>query len=144
MRHAITILAALLIALAGAQDLFAHAKLLSSKPAAGESLTAGPDLIELQFSTRVQQKMSSIALIGPAGRPIALPPIVFSEDEKTLRASLPELVSGSYTVSWRALSADDHLISGEFTFQVGETPEAGPISEPAASEPDYGSMEAKP
>lgn len=142
MRYAITILAAFLIALAGAPALFAHAKLLSSRPAAGESLTAAPDSVELNFSTRVQHKMSSIDLIGSGGRPIVLSLLEASADGKALRAELPTLDPGSYTVSWRALSADDHLISGEFSFQVGGTPTAGPVSESStAASMDHSSMD---
>ena len=141
MRYAVSILATCLLALAAASPVFAHAKLLSSKPSAGESLSAAPDVVELQFSTRIQQKMSSVDLIDPAGRPIALSLVGASEDGKTLRADLPELEPGSYTVNWRALSADDHMISGDFSFQVGQTSRDAPVSEPSAPALDHSSMD---
>lgn len=33
---------------------------------------------------------------------------------------LPALSSGSFEVRWRALSADGHVIKGNFDFTVGE------------------------
>jgi methionine-rich copper-binding protein CopC len=39
-------------------------------------------------------------------------------DRTLLRISLPPLAPGKYRVTWRVLSVDTHVATGEFTFDV--------------------------
>jgi methionine-rich copper-binding protein CopC len=41
-------------------------------------------------------------------------------DRVVIRVSLPSLEPGVYKVEWKAVSADTHKVSGDFTFKVGE------------------------
>jgi methionine-rich copper-binding protein CopC len=41
-------------------------------------------------------------------------------DRMVIRVSLPPLEPGVYKVEWKAVSADTHRVSGDFTFKVGE------------------------
>jgi copper transport protein len=116
-RYFISVLFVIFGALAAAVPSFAHAKLVASKPNAGEALAISPARIELQFSARVQPAMSSL-VVNSEGNQIGTFALETSADEKTLWIALPELGAGTYLVIWRALSGDDHMINGEFTFQV--------------------------
>ena len=98
----------------------AHAKLVSSTPSAGETLTTSPPSISLEFSVRVQSRMSSIAVKDQSGASIIVGTLVESEQGKLISVPLPELLAGSFRVEWRALSADDHVIEGNFEFSVGK------------------------
>lgn len=105
---------------------FAHAKLVSSTPSASETLVASPSSISLQFSVRVQSRMSSIALKDQSGASIVVGAIAESDQGKFIAVPVPSLSPGSYRVEWRALSADDHMIDGNFEFRVGETSQTVP------------------
>ena len=128
-------LAAILLA---ASTSFAHAKLVSSSPAAGETLTMSPSSVSLQFSVRVQSRMSSIAVKDLSGSSVAVGTIVESDQGKLISVPLPQLTPGSYRVEWRALSADDHMIEGNFEFSVGDASQAIPV---AQATPDHSGMD---
>ncbi|MEZ5305556.1 MAG: copper resistance protein CopC [Pyrinomonadaceae bacterium] len=111
------VIAAILLA---ASTSLAHAKLVSSTPLAGATLTTSPTSISLEFSVRVQSRMSSIAVTDQSGASIIVGKLVESDQGKLISVPLPEILAGSYRVDWRALSADDHMIDGNFEFSVGE------------------------
>lgn len=141
MRTVTNILFAISAMLIMAAPAFAHAKLVASKPASGEILAKSPVRIELEFSVNVQPAMSSIIVTDRNGRQIETSSLETSEDKKTLWVALPELTAGNYKAAWRALSADDHMINGEFAFQVQVgMAEDSPVPERLSSEPDHSDM----
>lgn len=101
-----------------ASTSLAHAKLVSSTPSAGETVAVSPSSVSLEFSVRVQSRMSSIEVKDPLGGSVNVGAIVESDQGKVVSVSLPQLASGSYRVEWRALSADDHMIEGSFEFSI--------------------------
>jgi copper transport protein len=118
MRRSAQALLLFVTVFAAALPVFAHAKLVASRPSASESVTRSPEQIELDFNAPVQPAMSSIAVTGPGGSAIATGPLGAKNDARTVFAALPDLATGEYRVAWRALSADDHMIEGDFTFRV--------------------------
>jgi copper transport protein len=131
---------------AAASPAFAHAKLIGSRPVADETLASSPERVELEFSVRVQPAASSIAVNGPEGGSVAVGEMQAANDEKKLSVTVPQLTPGEYRVLWRVLSADDHVISGEFSFRIGvsaasrETSDTAAAAAPAA-EHDHSSMD---
>lgn len=108
-----------LVLMFSASSAFAHAKLLSSNPKSGEILQQAPNTVELVFSVEVQPvEASTVVVVDKDGRRVDKNDRTLSEDRKTMRVGLEDLRTGTYTVQWRALSADDHPIKGEFTFEV--------------------------
>lgn len=107
---------------------FAHAELVSSTPSGGETVTTSPSSVSLQFSVRVQTRMSSIAVKDQSGASINVGALIESDQGKQLSVSLPQLGAGVHRVEWRALSADDHMIEGRFEFSVGEASQTLPVS----------------
>lgn len=122
-----------------------HSSLLSSKPAAGESAAASPDRVELVFSVRVQRAMSSISLTGPDGTVAIAGPLESTPDGKTVWIDLAApLQPGVYKVEWRALSADDHTIKGDFSFNVMPPASLSSLADPprpAPQEQDHSTMD---
>ncbi len=129
------VVAAILLAVSTSS---AHAKLVSSSPAAGETLAMSPSSVSLQFSVRVQSRMSSIAVKDLSGSSVAVGTIVESDQGKLISVPLPQLTPGSYRVEWRALSADDHMIEGNFEFSVGDASQALPAAQVT---PDHSGMD---
>jgi methionine-rich copper-binding protein CopC len=96
----------------------AHAKLLSSSPAAGA--TVGPRLhaIVLTFDDVVQLVPRSMVVTGAGGAPLtARPPQLTSPRVMQLR--MPDrLAPGPYFVAWRILADDGHIESGTLSFTI--------------------------
>ena len=111
----------------------AHAVLVSSSPVDGSRVSTEPAEVKLTFDEEVglipgaEQVISTTGLrastghVGQAdgGRTIVLP----------LRPHLPE---GTYSATWRVVSADTHVVSGSITFGLRVAPGAG-----AAAPPDH-------
>lgn len=99
----------------------AHSELISSSPTDGEESYTPPDVITLEFNETIQDIGNEIVVTGPSGADVAdgAPEIDGPLVTQALAASQdPEGAIGTYTVTWRVVSADGHPISGEFTFEV--------------------------
>ena len=94
----------------------AHAFLERSTPLQNEELKQSPTEIRLQFSEKIDPKLSQITLLDGTGNPIEGQ--LSSDGEKTLVYKIPELKSGVYKVEWKVLSADTHVVDGSFRFSV--------------------------
>lgn len=112
--------AALVLTLAATSAL-AHAQLERASPPVGGTVTDSPPEIRLQFSERVEPRLSVIALANGTG--VAVPvgkPAVDPANTAVLIAKVSRrLAPGAYTVSWRAVSVDTHRMQGSFSFMVG-------------------------
>lgn len=98
----------------------AHAKLLRSLPADGEILGQVPKTVVLEFNQKMQTgSMNSIFVTDDNGKRVDKNLVVVSEDGKNLQIELENLASGTYSVEWKTLSADEHLIKGSFKFRLG-------------------------
>lgn len=104
-----------LVALLFPAQAFAHATLLHTSPGFRERLSSSPNQVTLRFDQYVKALPGSVQLFSTTR---ALPVPRIGVDGLTLRASLPRLQRGVYTVRWHALSNDGHVVSGVFTFGV--------------------------
>jgi copper transport protein len=109
-----------LIALAAgaAQTVFAHAELSGSTPTNCAMLEAAPANVTLNFSAPVRLTALSVQKDGAAKQSLGPLP---AEALKQFVVAAPALEDGHYRVSWRALSEDTHIMTGEFMFAVGAT-----------------------
>jgi len=95
--------------------VYAHAHLEESTPAEKSVLAVFPESIVLNFSQAVRLTALSIERADGASEPIGpLPP----EAGTTLAVAAPALPAGEYVIAWRALSKDNHIMSGEIHFTV--------------------------
>jgi methionine-rich copper-binding protein CopC len=93
----------------------AHAHLRESIPASGSVVTTPPSQVVLRFSESARLTAAWIARNDAARQRLRrLPPT--TAVEATL--PMPALASGRYVVSWRALSADGHVVPGQIQFTV--------------------------
>jgi copper transport protein len=108
----------------------AHGNLRASEPAGGASLARPPHAVTLRFSEAPDPTLSSIRVLDAGGRAV---PGGRTEQVPgrplELRLPLHGLRNGTYTVSWRTISAvDGHPTAGTFAFAVGV---GGPALPPA-------------
>lgn len=93
----------------------AHAHLSSSLPADQASLESPPTELALHFSEPVRLTALTVARDGERPQPIGSLP---ANALKDFALAAPALAAGSYRVSWRALAADSHVMTGTFAFTV--------------------------
>jgi copper transport protein len=113
MRRAL--LVAALVALAVPAVASAHATLRFTTPTFGHELQRGPTRVVLHFDQAVRVVPSSIKVLNGVGDQFALSAHVAGQD---VVARVAPLKLGAYTVRWRAISADSHVVSGVWTFGV--------------------------
>lgn len=95
----------------------AHTHLKMSMPAENAVLTAPPSQIMLHFSvpTRLtavtiqKEGESQLRNLGPLPK----------EPSAELSVPVTSLTPGKYTVSWRAVGGDNHVMSGALHFTIG-------------------------
>jgi len=98
---------------------FAHAKLETSTPAVGSTVSPAPTEMRLTYNEPVEVAMSTIKLSGPGDAAIALEKVAADpKDEKTLVQPLPKLAPGDYRVQWNTMGHDGHHTKGEVRFTV--------------------------
>lgn len=114
--------ATLVFALGAASNAAAnvvHFALSKSTPAADASVPA-PEEVRLWFTQVPQENSVGVRLIAPSGDAVSTteptrdsedPMVVFIEPEAPL-------APGRYTVSWRGIGDDGHVVRGEFGFSV--------------------------
>jgi copper transport protein len=102
---------------------FAHAVPVSSTPSPNAGLSQAPPEVAVRFSERVETRASSLQVFNAHGQRIddghaAVGP----EDPWLYSVRLRPAEAGTYTVSWRVMSADDgHVTEGAYVFVVGES-----------------------
>jgi methionine-rich copper-binding protein CopC len=119
-RHLIASLAAaaLLATPAGA-----HAVLVRSTPPGRATLAEKPDRVQLWFNERLEPAFSSVSVWSSAGTQVdAGDARVGHDDAKRLSVTLPPLSPGTYSVRYRVLSVDGHVVDSSFSFTIRDKP----------------------
>ncbi|HEY3542521.1 MAG TPA: CopD family protein [Gaiellaceae bacterium] len=113
MRRAL--LAAVLLALAAPAAASAHASIRSEWPAYRERMAFSPRQIIIRFDQTVEVLPNAIQVLDANGRNLAGRAHTVA---RGMAAPVPKLPRGAYTVRWKALSTDGHVVNGVYTFGV--------------------------
>ncbi|MEV6905462.1 copper resistance CopC family protein [Amycolatopsis sp. NPDC051071] len=137
MRKALIALAITGVAwLATATPALAHNVLISSDPAKGASVAAGPAKITLTFDQYVEAaNVNQIAVIGPGGGQWAEGQVQVRDSVVTVPLR-PLGPAGEYKIGYRILSADGHSVTGEVPFTLTAAGTGTPASVDAAKSGD--------
>jgi copper transport protein len=111
------LLAVALAALAFPAVASAHATMEKATPSFAQRLEQSPTAVRLQFDQSVEALSNAIRVFDSKGRLLS-GPVRSSADRRTIDAPVERLPRGGYTVRWRVVSADSHVISGVYTFGV--------------------------
>lgn len=99
--------------------VFAHAAMVSSEPGRRAVLAVLPREIRLCFNESVEAGFSTVGLADAAGNSITLvAPVRDSKKPSCLVVPLPELPNGAYTVKYRVLSVDGHVVDYGYGFRL--------------------------
>ena len=102
----------------------AHAKLEQAMPANGSVVATAPTSVMLMFDEAATLTAASIQKTGDKAaqklRPLPKAPAA------NFTLNVPKLASGSYTVKYRVLTDDNHVMSGTTKFTVSADAKASP------------------
>ena len=119
------LIAALAAAVLLATPAGAHAVLVRSTPPGRATLAEKPDRVQLWFNERLEPAFSSVSVWSSAGTQVdAGDARVGHDDAKRLSVTLPPLPPGTYSVRYRVLSVDGHVIDSSFSFTIRDKPPA--------------------
>jgi methionine-rich copper-binding protein CopC len=99
----------------------AHSELVSSNPSASANIQQLPEQIELEFNEELLNLGSgnSVSIISPSGEDLGMGETSTEGTRITrLLNSAPE--SGTFEVKYRVVSADGHVLNGNYTFNITE------------------------
>ncbi|MHC9294639.1 copper resistance CopC family protein [Mycobacterium sp. LTG2003] len=121
MRRLVAIVLALFAfaasALAGAGTASAHATRVAADPAEKAALTESPQRVSATFNEQLQEAFAAMTVVGPDGN-------LWSDGEPQVEGAVvsvgvrPLGPTGTYTVNYRVTSADGHVVSGSWTFDL--------------------------
>jgi len=102
----------------------AHAVLVRSSPSHRAVLAQAPERVELWFNERLEPAYSTVSVWSEAGGQVdARDVAVTTDDPRRLSVSLTTRAAGLYTVKYRVLSVDGHVVDSRITFIVkGQKP----------------------
>lgn len=133
-----------LVLAASPRPVLAHASYVSSDPAADSVVPSAPSRVTIQFSEAMAPTGSSAQVLDSFGRRVDLDDSKVDPNDTTrMSVSLSAVGEGTYTVTWRNVSAvDGHGLQGSFAFFVGSRPADATSSD--ASEPPLLQSRADP
>jgi copper resistance protein C len=114
-----SLIATLVVFLAGIGSALAHAHLDHAAPRVGSTVTPSPKEVVLWFTEKLEPAFSSIEVRNAQGELVSVGKATVIGDRTQLRVPLKTLPKGTYKVMWRVLSVDTHRTEGNFTFGVG-------------------------
>lgn len=120
-------LIALAVALLAPASAFAHATLQSSTPQRGAVLDTQPQAVVFRFDEPVEGNFGAVRVFDVRGRRVDSGDAYHPGGRGTqlavhLRDDLPD---GTYTATYRVVSADAHVVSGGVVFSLGRSGAAG-------------------
>ncbi|WP_175856647.1 copper resistance protein CopC [Burkholderia anthina] len=111
--------AAAALLLAGTQLAYAHAYPTHQDPSAGETVTASPKTVAIDFDDALEPAFSSIAVTDAQGHAVTSGKAeVDAANKKHMSVALNPLTPGVYVVAWVAVAVDGHRTQGHDAFTV--------------------------
>jgi methionine-rich copper-binding protein CopC len=96
-----------------------HAYLVKSSPARRAVLSSSPARVVLWFNERLEAQFSQLSVWNNEGSQVDGSDVqVGPDDPKKISVGLPTLPAGTYTVKFRVLSVDGHIVEAEYPFTV--------------------------
>lgn len=99
--------------------VLAHAMLVKAEPARRAALAKAPVQVRLWFNEEVEKDYAALTVLDGDKRPLTeVIPQISADDPKSIVLPLPELPPGKYTVKFRVLSVDGHVVDSFYDFTV--------------------------
>lgn len=132
IRLVVAVAGCVLLAVGTAGPAVAHATLVRSNPAEGAVLAAAPSKAVFVFDERISLPDRGVKVFDADGDTVAASA---TSQDTVVTVDLPDrMASGTYVVTWRAVSGDGHPIAGSLTFSIGRPSETVAAPEPTDAE----------
>jgi methionine-rich copper-binding protein CopC len=120
---AVGAVAAALGGTSSAPSVEAHAVLVRSAPAGRATVSHTPERVDLWFSEPLEPAFSTISVWSASGARVDRKNgAVTTADPKQLSVAIDPIGAGTYTVRFRVLSVDGHVVESSFPFTVKPKP----------------------
>ncbi|MEZ5079524.1 MAG: CopD family protein [Thermoleophilia bacterium] len=131
MRRTLSALVAVLALLVFPTSVLGHAVVINSSPELDQAISNAPDEVVIQFSepVKILNATTDFTVVDETGEPVVSASGAVSPDDATviripLRRGLPD---GNYTVRYKIVSADSHIIGSARAFAIGPGPVGPPF-----------------
>ncbi len=102
-----------------AASALAHSMLVKAEPPRRAVLTQSPTQVQLWFNEEIEGDYASLVVLDAEKHPVTeIKPQLAPNDRKSIVLPLPELSPGKYSVKFRVLSVDGHVVESYFDFSV--------------------------
>jgi len=101
-----------------ASDASAHATLLGTRPSNDAVVEESPERVVLRFDEAVESALGAVRVYDGDGRQVDAGDIERPSSDSVAVSIDRTLQRGTYTVTWRVISADSDPIDGAFIFHV--------------------------
>ena len=117
------ILVIMLVLAAPVTSALAHSMLVKAEPPRRAVLTKSPTHVRLWFNEKIEGDYASLVVLDAQKQPITdAKPTLAPDDQKSIVLPIPELAPGKYSIKFRVLSVDGHVVESTFDFTVkGDT-----------------------
>ncbi len=97
----------------------AHSMLVKAEPPRRAVLAKTPAQVRLWFNEELEGEYASLIVLDAEKHPVTeIKPQLAQDDPKSIVLPLPELTPGKYSVKFRVLSVDGHVVESSFDFTV--------------------------
>jgi methionine-rich copper-binding protein CopC len=97
----------------------AHSMLVKAEPPRRAVLAKAPVQVRLWFNEEIEGDYASLVVLDAEKHPVTeVKPQLAQDDPKSIVLPLPELAPGKYSVKFRVLSVDGHVVESSFDFTV--------------------------
>jgi methionine-rich copper-binding protein CopC len=97
----------------------AHSMLVKAEPPRRAVLAKTPAQVRLWFNEELEGEYASLIVLDAEKHPVTeIKPQLAPDDPKSIVLPLPELTPGKYSVKFRVLSVDGHVVESSFDFTV--------------------------
>ena len=99
--------------------ILAHAIVVRTSPAQGGVAESGIGKVDVWYDAGIRDAFAALAVVSAAGERVDKhDAAIDSSDPAHVSVGVNPLTVGKYTVRYRALSADGHMVSGAWDFEV--------------------------
>lgn len=99
--------------------VYAHAIMVKSQPEADATLPESPKQVDVWFNDKVGSEYKALAVINSAGKRVDNKDIEQETfDPSHLYTTVTDLPPDTYTVRYRVVSLDTHIVTGKFKFTI--------------------------
>jgi copper resistance protein C len=110
---------ALLASLVLPLPVFAHAIMVKSQPVVDSTVADSPKQVDVWFNDKVGSEYKALAVIDSTGKRVDNKDAAQETfDQSHLYTTVTDLPPDTYTVRYRVVSLDTHIVTGKFKFTI--------------------------